>query len=143
MSAFLVLSASSDVENINVRKEHGMFQEITLTEEYKIDNDTVLLLEYEEMKVEITAYCNEAYFHICNDGNFGKTSTGTNATVGRTIAVDPTVIPYGTMVDINGKKYIAEDTGGAIKGNRIDLLVWGHDEALCFGRQEIIVRVYK
>ena len=47
----------------------------------------------------------------------------------RTIAVDPKVIPLGSRVEINGQIYIAEDTGGAIKGNRIDMCVSSHAEA--------------
>lgn len=54
----------------------------------------------------------------------GITYTGTMATEGRTIAVDPNVIPLGTRVYIDGYgERIAEDTGGAIKGNKIDIYV--------------------
>ncbi len=49
------------------------------------------------------------------------TSTGATPTIGRTIGVDPNVIPYGTQVMINGHVYIAEDTG-AYTGNHIDVL---------------------
>lgn len=49
------------------------------------------------------------------------TSTGAIPTIGRTIGVDPNVIPYGTQVMINGHVYIAEDTG-AYTGNHIDVL---------------------
>ena len=56
------------------------------------------------------------------------------ATEGRTIAVDPEVIPYGTKVLIDGHTYIAEDTGGAIKGNKIDIFVDSHQEAVNRGR---------
>ena len=62
--------------------------------------------------------------------SYGITATGTKATPGRTIAVDPRKIPYGTKVIINGHTYIAEDCGGAIKGNRIDICVSSHSEAL-------------
>lgn len=51
------------------------------------------------------------------------TSTGAIAEEGRTIAVDPTIIPYGSIVKINGNEYLAEDCGGAIKGNKIDIFV--------------------
>ena len=49
------------------------------------------------------------------------------------IAVDPKVIPYGTVVVIDGKEYIAHDCGGAIKGNRIDVYFDSHQSALEFG----------
>lgn len=58
-----------------------------------------------------------------NDPAYGITASGTYATPGRTIATDKNVIPMGTKVIIDGHSYIAEDTGGAIKGNKIDLCV--------------------
>ena len=61
-------------------------------------------------------------------GNDAATSTGTIATSGRTIAVDPRVIPYGSKVVINGQVYVAEDCGGAIKTNCIDIYVATHAE---------------
>lgn len=64
-----------------------------------------------------------------------KTASGTVPLAGRTIGVDPDVIPFGTTIVINGREYIAEDRGGAINGNRIDIFFTGHDEALEFGRQ--------
>ena len=51
------------------------------------------------------------------------TSTGVTAKEGRTIAVDPTVIPYGTKVMIDGHTYIAEDCGSAVKGKVVDIFV--------------------
>ena len=84
---------------------------------------------------KLTAYCSENYPHICNDGDSTLTSTGVKPTVGRTVAVDPSVIPYGSEVIINGHTYIAEDCGGSIKGNRVDIFFATHQEALDFGIQ--------
>lgn len=84
---------------------------------------------------KLTAYCKENYPHICNNGSSNSTATGAVPTVGRTIAVDPSVIPYGSQVIINGHTYVAEDCGGAIKGNKIDILFETHKEALRFGVQ--------
>lgn len=90
-----------------------------------VESKLVSLGEY-----TISHYCRENYPHICNNGDSANTATMTTPTPGRTIAVDPTVIPYGTEVIINGHTYIAEDCGGAIKGNRIDVLCDTHAEAM-------------
>ena len=64
------------------------------------------------------------------------TATGTRPKEGRTIAVDPQVIPLGSTVYIEGfGYYIAEDTGGAIKGNRIDVFLMSYDIARQLGRK--------
>lgn len=94
------------------------------------------------IECKLTAYCCENYPHICNNGDATNTATMTTPTPGRTIAVDPTVIPYGSEVVINGHTYIAEDCGGAVKGNRIDVLFATHQEALEFGIQYADVEVY-
>ena len=66
----------------------------------------------------------------------GQTSTGAIPTVDRTIAVDPSIIPYGSIVEIEGLGvYIAEDCGGAIKNNKIDVFVSSYKEACKLGVQ--------
>lgn len=62
-------------------------------------------------------------------------STGTILVAGTSIATDPSVIPYGSQVEINGHIYTAHDTGGAIQGNRIDVYFDNHQDALNFGVQ--------
>ena len=101
----------------------------TPCEEVQPEPELVSLGEY-----TITHYCKENYPHICNDGDATQTATGTVPTAGRTIAVDPSVIPYGAEVVIDGHVYVAEDCGGAIKGNRIDIVVDTHEEALQLGK---------
>lgn len=60
----------------------------------------------------------------------------------RVIAVDPSVIPLGSMVEVEGMGvYIAGDTGGAIKGNIIDIHFNTVAEALQWGRRNVTVRV--
>lgn len=76
----------------------------------------------------------------------GTTASGTQVSAGRTIAVDPNIIPLGTVVNIKSDfpgvsgQYIAEDTGSAIKGNRIDIYMGNVDTALSFGRRSIQVQ---
>lgn len=81
---------------------------------------------------KITYYCDERTDHIC--GGSGITASGVPTNVGTTIAVDPNVIPYGTEVYIEGIGFrIAQDRGGAVNGNHIDVLVQTHEEALALG----------
>lgn len=67
------------------------------------------------------------------------TYTGTVPVIGRTVAVDPTVIPLHSMIMIDGKEYIAEDTG--VIGRVIDLYVGTESEAEVFGVQEVEVYI--
>ena len=82
-------------------------------------------------KFKCYAYC--PCTACCGKYASGITATGTKAAEGRTIAVDPKVIPLGSKVKINGHEYIAEDTGGGIKGNKLDIFFDSHREALNFG----------
>lgn len=97
----------------------------------------IALSEPQSLTAISTAYC--ACIECCGEYADGYTATGTLATEGRTIAVDPAVIPYGTKVFINGREYIAEDCGGSIKGNRIDIYFKSHEDALKYGRQTVEV----
>lgn len=89
-----------------------------------------------------TAYCTENYHHICNDGDATKTAMGTPPIPYKTIAVDPTVIPLGTKLvikDSYGSTYhvVATDTGGAIKGKKIDMVCPTHKDANIWGRRSV------
>lgn len=71
----------------------------------------------------------------------GTTASGLAARVGR-VAVDPRVIPLGTKLYISGYGYcVAADTGGAIKGNRVDLYFNTESECIQFGRRQVTVQV--
>lgn len=78
-----------------------------------------------------------------SDGTI-ETATGTIPSAGRTIAVDPSVIPYGSRVKIpalgNGT-FIAEDTGGAINGNHIDVYMANGDIARQWGRKTVDIYI--
>lgn len=103
-------------------------------------------LGQEPVLFTITAYCS---CRICC-GNYSpevtgresRTSTGTIPVSGRTIAVDPTVIPYGTSVHIDGMgDFIAEDCGGMVDNNHIDVYFSTHEEAVQFGVQRRYVTI--
>ena len=98
------------------------------------------------MTFECTAYCN--CIKCCGKyspeaGGKGTTFSGTYPKEGRTIAVDPNVIPIGTKVVINGNVYTAEDTGSASKGNRIDIFFESQERGNAFGRRRLKVRILK
>lgn len=91
----------------------------------------------------LTAYCPCV---TCCGKTDGITATGTLAEEGHTIAVDPRVIPYGSTVtlyyeDGTVHTYTAEDCGGAIKENRIDVFFDDHQAAREFGVQTAYVYV--
>jgi 3D (Asp-Asp-Asp) domain-containing protein len=105
-----------------------------------------------EPVVEWHTFEATAYVALCDTGCIGITKTGVDVrnTIihdgKRIIAVDPSVIPLDTTVDIrlaDGKTFeaTAQDTGAAIRGNRLDLLVSTEDRAWQFGRQTVEVRV--
>lgn len=93
----------------------------------------------ETFTMEATAYTAEC------KGCSGITATGLNLNKNRNmkvIAVDPNVIPLGSKVWVEGYgEAIAGDTGGDIKGNRIDLHFPNKGSALAFGRKNVTVRV--
>ncbi|MBP2077705.1 LysM peptidoglycan-binding and 3D domain-containing protein [Oceanobacillus polygoni] len=91
------------------------------------------------ISVEATAYT--AYCSGCS----GITATGVNLKANpheKVIAVDPNVIPLGTRVFVEGYGYaVAADTGGAIKGNKIDIHVPTKDQAYDWGRRVVEVTI--
>ncbi len=91
-----------------------------------------------EFKITHYCACSKCCGKAESDPWYGITATGTKATEGRTIAVDPKVIPYGSQVliryaDGTEHVYTAEDCGGAIKNNRIDVYMASHEAALVEG----------
>ena len=96
-----------------------------------------------------TAYDNSYKSCGKNQGDkyYGITASGTKARVGA-VAVDPRVIPLGTKLYVESldgtKDYgfcIAEDTGGAIKSNKIDLFFNTSSEVRNFGRRKVKVYI--
>jgi 3D (Asp-Asp-Asp) domain-containing protein len=93
-----------------------------------------------------------AYVALCDTGCIGITKTGLDVRNTIThkgkhiIAVDPSVIPLDSEVEIrlaDGTTFgaTAQDTGSAIRGHRLDLLVSSEDTAWQFGRQTVEVRI--
>lgn len=97
-----------------------------------------------------TATAYDLSFQSCGkrpgDKGYGITATGTQAAYG-TVAVDPKVIPLGSKlyIETTDGSFVygyatAADTGGAIKGNKVDLFFPSYDDCMKFGRRS--VRVY-
>ena len=88
-------------------------------------------------RYKVTAYCPCA--KCCGKSN-GITALGTRATAGRTVAAS-SKFSFGTKLNINGHVYTVEDRGGAITGNKIDIFVNSHAEALAWGVRYLPVSV--
>ena len=88
----------------------------------------------------LTAYCACG---SCCGSSTGITASGTKVQANHTIAADTRILPFGTVVYINGEDYVVEDTGGDIKSNRIDVYFNSHSDALVFGRRTEKVYIRK
>lgn len=147
----LLYSAEVETQNIYDIKEFAFSEAVVdETEEKSVvekpeESQVVLESKKESLgEFKLTAYCScekccgKWALNRPKDEN-GKDivygSTGAILVAGTSIAVDPSVIPYGSQVEINGHTYTANDTGGAIKGNRIDVYFDNHQDALNFGVQ--------
>lgn len=101
--------------------------------------------DVDQVRSEFTVSAS-AYTASCN-GCSGITRTGINLKRNpnvKVIAVDPRVIPLGTKVYVEGYGYaVAADTGGAIKGNKIDVFFPTKGEAYKWGRKSVKIKILK
>ena len=113
-----------------------------------------------EVTMEVTAYCNcgkccswrrnwygrPVYTSGPNKGKkkaIGMTASGRRAGWG-TIAADPQYYPFGTVMYVPGYGYArVEDTGGAIKGDHIDIWFPSHVRAHAWVKRKLQVKVWK
>ena len=108
------------------------------------DDTPALRLDQAHVLENVTVTHYDCCVECCGKVD-GLTASGTHATPYSTVAVDPSVIPLGAvlLVDYGDgaglRRYRAEDTGGAIKGSRIDLCVGSHAEAQQLGRRTATV----
>lgn len=95
---------------------------------------------YKELIVRATAYT--ANCKNCS----GITATGLNLKKNpnlKVLSVDPKVIPLGSKVFVEGYGYaIAGDTGGSVKGNKIDVFVPSKKQAINWGVKKVKIKVY-
>lgn len=142
----LFLRLNCSIESCNYENEE-VFEEIyEEPEQIEVEQEP----EKEEPKLvslgdfRLTAYCScqkccgywATVRPVDENGKeivFG--SSGEVLTAGVSVAVDTSVIPYGSELLINGTKYIAHDTGSGINGNCIDVYHDDHQKAVEFGLQ--------
>ncbi len=103
------------------------------------------VVEYESLgEFKVTAYCPcvkccgiWSADHPSRIGTdyIQKTASGTIPKAGHTVAADISVLPYGTVIIIDGHEYTVEDRGGAVDGNSIDIFFESHQDALNWGVQ--------
>lgn len=125
---------------IKIQSEDIQIEEIEEETKVKIEipkANSHSVVRGNEMIFEATAYTDD----VQSQGKWvGQTASGMKPQVG-VVAVDPKVIPLGTELYIEGynnnEVCIAGDTGGAIKGKRIDLFFDTREEAMKFGRRKI------
>ena len=73
-----------------------------------------------------------------------KTASGTIPAAGRTVGADTVLLPFGTVVIIDGHEYVVEDTGSAANGKKlVDIFMNTHEETVAFGRRTAEVWVKK
>ena len=103
-----------------------------------------------QLRVRATAYTADAAStgKGPDDPYLGITATGARAKRNpngySTIAVDPRIIPLGTKVWVDGYGYaIAEDVGGAIKGNKIDLYFDSSSEMWDWGARNVDIYILR
>lgn len=123
-----VQAAEADLNNVEMIEEEPVRENIVETSYGAINYSNV-------MSMEATAY-------LPTDGSgSGITATGVRATYG-VVAVDPRIIPLGSKVYIPGYGVaLAADTGGAIRGYKIDLCMESYAECMQFGRRNVTVYV--
>lgn len=83
-------------------------------------------------KFTISHYCS---CPICTNSPKGsRTATGHIPREGRTVAVDPKLIPLHSVIYVDGLgTFVAEDVGGAVKGKHLDIYISDHQRALSLG----------
>ncbi|HAM80791.1 LysM peptidoglycan-binding domain-containing protein [Ornithinibacillus bavariensis] len=129
-------------QELEIREEQ--VEEVAVTQAIKTTDSSTVTNKVEKPEGRTLTVVATAYTAEC-EGCSGITYTGINLNKDRNakvIAVDPTVIPLGSKVYVEGYGYaIAGDIGGAIKGNRIDIHLPTEQEALNWGVKEVKVTI--
>lgn len=129
-----ILAPAEPPEQTAVEKAAELWDELATKDETEPETVEIISAEYVG-EFLLTAYCCEKYEHICGTGD-GITASGQPVQAGVSVAADPDVLPYGTIVYIEGIGIrIVQDTGGGLASNQIDIAMDTHENALEFGVQ--------
>lgn len=164
LSSVLLLSSTSDINIGNIEATEDTSGTDKYVVEHKVKTESVkdvVTLVNKNQNISVvgvdtdismtsigvfnaSAYCPCA---ICCEKWGGNpinktTSIGVGAYQGNTIAVDPSQIPYGTKLYVEGVgTFIASDCGSAIRKNKLDIYFANHSDALKFGRKQVNVYI--
>jgi 3D (Asp-Asp-Asp) domain-containing protein len=138
--SLVIKPAANKVEAANAGPETKSEQAAPANKATASKNETTNQSDIEkEITVRATAYTADC------QGCIGITATGVDLTANpdaKVVAVDPSVIPLGSKVYVEGYGYAtAEDTGSAIKGNRIDIFIPNEQDALNWGVKNVKIQV--
>lgn len=114
----------------------------------KVPDEQSVQAKYKSLGIfKLTAYCSCSeccgVWAECRPNGVVYGASGEELAPNHSVAVDTSIIPYGTALLINGIEYVAEDCGGGVKGNHIDIYFEDHEEAVAFGIQyaEVFIEV--
>jgi 3D (Asp-Asp-Asp) domain-containing protein len=137
--------ADGTISNLKLDKE-GLEKSVQKLKKDRIEYlDGHTYLKGKSYNIQATAYTQSAEEGTAD----GITFTETKVAEGRTVAVDPNIIPLGSLLYIESESplvggfYVAEDTGSAIKGNRVDIYMESKERAFRFGEQDVEVTIMK
>jgi 3D (Asp-Asp-Asp) domain-containing protein len=138
--------AQAEDKSVKLEKDYQLLQQELKKEKEKTKIPVVSRSKAEPVKKKTFYVTATAYTQRAEEGTAdGITFTETRVTGGRTVAVDPKMIPLGSKLylDFPSVKgyYIAEDIGGAIRSNRIDIYMDSLTDARNFGRQKGTVTI--
>ncbi len=132
-------------EEVTVKKDETIIDGKVVSKEQEKTPETVETVKSGELNyskvltMDATSYTDDP----AENGGYSTTRMGTPLRYG-VVAVDPSVIPLGTKLYVEGYGYaVAEDTGSAIKGNRIDVCYTDKAKAHAFGRRNVKVYILK
>ena len=129
-----IIQVQKNVTNRSASRTEKTATNVASTE---TKNDTVKTTSKSRI-FKVTAYCPCS--KCCGKYSNGKTSSGKKAQANHTVAAS-TQFSFGTKLLINGKVYTVEDRGGAIKGDKIDVYMNTHSQALAWGVKYLPVQV--